>query len=231
MNGFREARVIPPSPAMLKKGEQLKIKGRNYQILGVSFLILCFVALMYFNKYNTHFYFFYSESGWEWIWTAFFSIIFFFVGVFCIIVGKTEISAGEKMFKDVLIPSDFSGMNGHDFNEYIVKIFTTMDYSCNNLPKSGDRGADFLAEKDGVRYVVQTKRWKNKVSDSTIQKLVGAKSWYGADKAICVTNSDYTKPARQWQNRGVELINGRRLDEIVIELQQKNNQRVHQQRS
>ena len=44
------------------------------------------------------------------------------------------------------------------------------------LPMSGDRGADFLAEKDGVRYDVQTKLWKNKVGDPTIQKLVGAKA-------------------------------------------------------
>ena len=98
-----------------------------------------------------------------------------------------------------------------------------MDYICENLPKTGDRGADFLAEKNGVHYVVQTKRWKNKVGDPTIQKLVGAKAWYSADKAICVTNSDYTKPARQWENRGVELINGRKLDEIIIDLQGRTN--------
>lgn len=225
MSGFREARVIPPGPAMLEKGKQLKRKGRSYQIIGVFFLILCCVALRYFIKYNTFTYFIYSRSLWELTYSASFSIIFFFVGVFCIILGKTTISAGEKMFEDILIPSDFNGMNGHEFNEYIVKIFRAMDYSCNNLPMSGDRGADFLAEKDGIHYVVQTKRWKTKVGDSTIQKLIGAKSWYNADKAICVTNSDFTKPAKQWRNRGVELINGRKLDEMIVEIQHKNKQK------
>jgi len=166
-------------------------------------------------------YYYYVESVTEYY--IYFSIIFFIMGLYFTWDGRIKVSAGEKLFEDTIIPSDFSGMNGHEFNDYIVKIYRAMDYTCKNLPKSGDRGADFLAEKDGFSYVIQTKRWKNKISDPTIQKLVGAKSWYGADKAICVTNSDFTKPAKQWETRGVELINGRKLDEMIIKLQNKNN--------
>ena len=167
-------------------------------------------------------YYYYSESLMDnYIYSSF---CFFAVGIYSILRGETRINEGERLFKDIIIPSDFSGMNGNAFNDYIIKLYRAMDYNCKNLPTSGDRGADIFAEKDGVCYVIQTKRWKNKVGSSTIQKIVGAKAWYNADKAICVTNSSFTKPARQWQNRGVELINGRRLDQMIIELQTKRDQ-------
>jgi len=208
--------MISPSSAQLEKGERLKKEGKNYQFYGVLLIIIGFILVYYyviyldFNSYN------YSGDEWDFFLTG--PLISILTGVIFIFHGTYKAIVGKRLLRDIFIPSDFSGMNGHEFNDYIVKIYIAMDYICRNLPGSGDRGADFLAEKDGVRYVVQTKRWKNKVGSPTIQKLVGSKAWYKADKAICVTNSEYTKPARQWEARGVELIDGRRLDEMIIAL-------------
>ena len=207
---FNEARMISPSLAQIENGKRLKRKGRLYQIISVILIIsACITGYYSLMIYNA------VISSLAQYWT----VISFIGGAKLFLKGRDDVDEGAWLFEDIRIASDFSGMDGHAFNDCIVKIFRAMDYSCENLPMSGDRGADFLAEKDGVRYVVQTKRLKNKVGDSTIQKLVGAKYWYNTDGAICVTNSDYTKPAKQWETRGVELINGKRLDEIIIESQ------------
>ena len=99
VRNFREVRVISPSPAQLEKGKQLKSKGIMNQIFGVIVIILACIIGFFSLDYG----------GLE------FSLSIIFLGIF---LGATIFSNGQKtedagklLFEDILIPSDFSGMN------------------------------------------------------------------------------------------------------------------------
>ena len=56
-------------------------------------------------------------------------------------------------------------------------------------------GADLLAEREGVRSVVQTKCYVGSVGVQAIQEVVAAQAHYLANHAIAVTNSSFSSPA------------------------------------
>ncbi len=77
----------------------------------------------------------------------------------------------------------------------------------------GDYGADLVLEKDGVRTVVQAKRWTKNVGVKAIQEAVAAKPIYRCEHAMVVTNRYFTEQARRLAKaNGVRLWN---RDELV----------------
>lgn len=63
--------------------------------------------------------------------------------------------------------------------------------------KSGDHGADVLAEKDGISYAIQCKYYSSAVGNSAVQEAFSAKAFYGKDIAVVMTNSYFTRPAQE----------------------------------
>ncbi len=49
--------------------------------------------------------------------------------------------------------------------------------------------------KDNVKYVVQAKRWNQKIGVKAIQEIVAAIKHYKADKGMVITNNYFTKNA------------------------------------
>lgn len=90
---------------------------------------------------------------------------------------------------------DIDVMSGEQFEDVLAAHFRALGYKVDTTPKSYDYGADLVMKKDGIKYVVQAKRYGGKVSNSAIQEIVGAKAYYKADKAMVVTNSFFTKSA------------------------------------
>jgi len=71
---------------------------------------------------------------------------------------------------------------------------------------SGDRGVDITAERDGLRYLVQCKRYSKSVGPSYVRDLVGALHIQGADRAILVATSSFTPQSRlEARGQAVEL--------------------------
>lgn len=62
--------------------------------------------------------------------------------------------------------------------------------------KSGDYGADVIAEKDGIKYVFQCKYYTTQVGIEAVQQIYAAKDFYSAHVAIVVTNSVFSKAAK-----------------------------------
>lgn len=63
--------------------------------------------------------------------------------------------------------------------------------------KSGDHGADVLAEKDGISYAVQCKYYSGTVGNSAVQEAFSAKAFYEKDIAVVMTNSYFTRQAQE----------------------------------
>lgn len=99
-------------------------------------------------------------------------------------------------FKSIRM-SKIDKMSGEKFEEYLEYIFRKLDYKVFRTQLSGDYGADLVIEKDGVRTVVQAKRYSANVGLSAVQEVVSAKKYYECKSALVVTNSYYTKSAKE----------------------------------
>jgi restriction system protein len=80
-------------------------------------------------------------------------------------------------------------MSGTDFEEFLQVHFKQLGYKAQTTPVTGDYGADLVLEKDGIKTVVQAKRWGQKVGVEAVQQILAAMGYYKACKAIVITNN------------------------------------------
>ena len=62
---------------------------------------------------------------------------------------------------------------------------------------SGDQGIDILAYKDGKKYGIQCKYYTSPVSNKAVQEAFAGAKYYGCDVAAVMTNSTFTKSAKE----------------------------------
>lgn len=87
-------------------------------------------------------------------------------------------------------------LSGRKFEQYLAAQFRHLGYRVKETGGSHDYGADLLLKKRREIIVVQAKRYEKNVSLSAVQEAAGAVACYGADRAMVVTNSRFTKSAR-----------------------------------
>ena len=85
---------------------------------------------------------------------------------------------------------------------------------------SGDQGADIIAERSGLRVVIQCKFYTSPVGNEALQQVVASRLHEHAAKAVVVSNANYTRAARQLAaTTDVLLLHH---DELVLRLNQFN---------
>ena len=62
---------------------------------------------------------------------------------------------------------------------------------------SGDQGADIVAERNGLRLVVQCKRYGKPVGNAAVQEAAAAARYWSGDLAAVVSNAGFTPAARK----------------------------------
>lgn len=113
-------------------------------------------------------------------------------------------------------------LNPYEFEGNCKKILEKAGWTARTTPKSGDQGVDVVAQKDGKLIVVQCKLYNQPVGNKAVQEIVAGKTYYHADYAVVVTNSTFTKSARQLaKSCEVFLLNINRLKNIDDILQNK----------
>jgi len=112
---------------------------------------------------------------------------------------------------------DIDKMDGRTFEQYVESIYKRKGYKTKRTPYKGDFGGDVIIEKDGVKAVVQAKRWKRRLGVKAVQEVVAARGDYGCDEAIVLSNSDFTEQAVELARRNRVTLVGRKrlLDEFV----------------
>ena len=102
--------------------------------------------------------------------------------------------------------AEIDQMTGVAFERRLVVLFRALGYQVTHVGAVGDFGGDLVLSKDGVRTVVQAKRYGKNVGVRAVQEVVAAKSMYDCTAALIVTNRDFTAQARTLARRaGVEL--------------------------
>lgn len=89
------------------------------------------------------------------------------------------------------------GMTGIEFEEYLMYQFRKRGYRVVTTPVTGDFGADLIIKKRRYSCIVQAKRYRGSVGIKAVQEALGAMQYYDVDHAMVITNSYYTKAARE----------------------------------
>ncbi len=89
-------------------------------------------------------------------------------------------------------------LDGYNFEKICACILKCNDfYNVDITSGSKDRGVDIIAEKNGMKYAIQCKRYSSNVGNHAIQEVFSGKSIYNADVAVVLTNSYFTQQAEQ----------------------------------
>lgn len=108
-------------------------------------------------------------------------------------------------------------MDGRQFEVYLKALFRELGYSPMVTKQSNDFGAD-LVLKGKNRIVIQAKRYgmKNRVGISAVQEINAAQAYYKAHEGWVVTNSVYTRQAKELAEAcNVKLIDRVELQKLI----------------
>ena len=101
---------------------------------------------------------------------------------------------------------DADRMSGEEFERFLLAKLRMAGYRGQQTRRTGDYGADLVVTKNGVKTVVQAKRYKQAVGIQAVQEIIGAVRFYDADGGWVITNSRFSSPARRLAEvNGIEL--------------------------
>lgn len=92
--------------------------------------------------------------------------------------------------------SDMDEMEGTDFEVFCARLLKQRGFDEIELTKaSGDYGIDILAQKEGVTYAIQCKRYNEPVGVKAIQEAYAGRDYYDRMVGAVMTNQYFTAPA------------------------------------
>ena len=112
-------------------------------------------------------------------------------------LAKNNMETGGKIGGTVVTIDEIDRLDGFSFEHLLGKLFKQMNYTVEVTRGSGDQGADIIISKMGRKTVVQAKCYLKNVSNKAVQEVVAAMKYYNAESGIVVTNSYYTKGAKE----------------------------------
>lgn len=90
----------------------------------------------------------------------------------------------------------FDSMEGHDFERFCADLLKARGFLEVEVTKgSGDFGVDILAEKDGISYAFQCKRYDEPVGVKAVQEIYAGRDYYDRQVGVVMTNQYFTAPA------------------------------------
>ena len=103
----------------------------------------------------------------------------------------------EKKNKTLYTLTTIDLMSGEQFEHFITYLFNNLGYKATNTKLSEDQGIDVLAKKGKTTIAIQTKCYSKPVGNHAIMEAVAGAKYYNADKIMVVTNSTFTRSARE----------------------------------
>lgn len=150
--------------------------------------------------------------------------------IVCLLVAVPAISVSYRYYKKEKEKQrylnsgmkDVDNLTGEEFEYFLCTYFKALGYKAKVTPPSNDYGADVIAEKDGVKIVIQAKRYKGNVGIKAVQEVIGAKGYYNAQKAMVVTCAYFTPNAKNLATEcHVELWDRDKLKNVMEQIQGK----------
>ena len=93
-------------------------------------------------------------------------------------------------------PAVYDELEGHDFEFYCAGLLEKCGFQEVEVTRgSGDFGIDILAEKDGISYAIQCKRYDAPVGVKAVQEAYAGRDYYDRMVGAVMTNQYFTAPA------------------------------------
>lgn len=113
-------------------------------------------------------------------------------------------------------------MDGQAFERFVGDLFVALGHSVEYTPTSGDYGVDLIAKTGTTRIAIQVKRWQGSVGLSAVQEALAGMSFYRCTQAMVVTNSHFTKQAKQLaESAKVTLVDKKQLALLIGKAKEK----------
>lgn len=121
-----------------------------------------------------------------------------------------EDRSASKPVPSSVSPSDFEGL--------CAATFRQLGWNASTTKGSGDQGADVVAEKNGLKVILQCKLYAGTIGNKAVQEVLAAKHFYLADIAAVVAKTDFTRSAKDLaQISGVHLLHFSELSSFASE--------------
>ena len=87
-------------------------------------------------------------------------------------------------------------LEGRDFEFFCAELLRAQGFIDVEVTRgSGDFGVDILAERDGVTYAIQCKRYSSPVGVEAVLRTYGGQAYYERMVGAVMTNQYFTSPA------------------------------------
>jgi restriction system protein len=97
--------------------------------------------------------------------------------------------------EEIVGPQFRESMSPQDFERYCALVLRERNWDARLTPPSGDQGVDIVADKRGLRIVVQCKKYAKPVGNRAVQEIVAGIAHQDAQRGIVVATSGYTASA------------------------------------
>jgi len=93
--------------------------------------------------------------------------------------------------------ASMDNITGLEFEKYVAKLLKCRGYKHVRLTEKYDLGVDIIAEKDGIRWGIQVKRYSGLVKTDAVRQVVTALRSYNCDRAMVITNNSFSQTAKE----------------------------------
>ena len=114
-------------------------------------------------------------------------------------------------------------MEGHEFEYFCAELLEKRGFiDVEVTRRSGDYGVDILAEREGVTYAIQCKRYSAPVGVEAVQQIYAGRDYYDRMVGAVMTNQYFTTAAVDAAKRLKILLWDRGYLDSLIEEGEKN---------
>jgi restriction system protein len=118
--------------------------------------------------------------------------------------------------------SQVDSMSGVEFERFIAKLLTHQGYVVKRIGGLDDFGVDLIASRGDRTHAIQVKRWSQPVTIEAVRAAIAGMNFHRCDRAVVITNSEFTKPAKDLaRGTNCRLIDREMLAEEIRAWQEK----------
>lgn len=184
-------------------------------LIPVYIIYVC--ALWFVNK----------ESFWRWVFYGF--VVLIGALVFVVMAEKIRLKRGAKWLSDRELLNELRQLTPDEFEKYIANLFSSLGYQTNVSGSPYDQGIDIIAEKNGLKYYIQCKKYiTSSVGVHDVRDFYGAIADHLSQaKGYFITTNTFTLEAEKFaEDKPIELIDGFKLIQY-IKLAKKKTEKIN----
>ncbi len=118
-------------------------------------------------------------------------ILYTLVGIVALVMLRLSLRLYRTM-RNVVVNRRLTHVDdkdGIEFETYIADVLKNQGYTNIKLTEKYDYGVDIIAEKDGIRWGIQVKRYSGLVKADAVRQVVTGLRIYDCHCAMVITNS------------------------------------------